>query len=212
MSSVWVWLRQGEGEGPYHWCVSHPDIPSPPPPPSLPALHVACVCILACASWWEIGVGAAWKIYIWNNETGCVCVCVTVHGVHIHALCVHVWLVKQRWVIHWPAFPVTMGHKQQVPHLPMSPILLFFFNSKPTSLPYPLPPPPTPPPLFPLWLTDDSHPIACDITAPLPTLCCGESYCTLRLLPLIGGGKPECHPFIHKFRLRQSHPSVASMW
>lgn len=81
---------------------------------------------------------------------------------------------------------------------PTSPCNLFL----PTSLPYPLPPPPAPPLLFPLWLTDESYPTTNDITTPSLTLCCGESYCTLRFSLLLSSanqrGEPECHPFIHK--------------
>lgn len=45
-------------------------------------------------------------------------------------------------------------------------------------------------------------PTANDITTPSLTLCCGESYCTLRFSLLLSSanqrGEPECHPFIHK--------------
>lgn len=54
--------------------------------------------------------------------------CMCVMGEHPCVFYVCVRLVKQWWVIHRPALPVTMGHTQQVPHLPMWYFFFFFLN------------------------------------------------------------------------------------
>lgn len=153
------------------------------------------------------------------SETGCAriawcvfffftCMCAVANGV------CRVCEVGKAVVSH-PQASIACYHGSHTAGTPPPHVLLFFFL--PTSLPYPLPPPPSPPLLFPLWLTDDSPTTTTnDITTPSLTLCCGESYCTLRFSRLLSSanqqGKPECHPFIHKIRLKSlKHLSLTTV-
>lgn len=78
-----VWL--GQGEGCYHWCVSHPD-------PPLLSLHFLCVCI-----WAHVGIYVVWKWRLhasYARVHACcafTCLHVAAYGVSIPVYCMYVW-------------------------------------------------------------------------------------------------------------------------